>query len=212
MKYRYKITTQKEADISDETIYAHWQQSFRQWIDNGLSDPSLSQSLEYYKKAIRTAIVFVVIDTESGELLGSHVLQKKISRKQKYAHGYYLAVSQKAKHTGIATRMLQYEVEYLKKTGYKYIVGSTAVPAVWSVNWHLKNGYRIIGYNRSPTKNHSEYFFRKQLAPSLIWSGPLAPITARICFLISYAITILCKTSTGQLNLLGKIAKRLFRD
>lgn len=203
------ISTQKKAGISDEAIYNFVMQSFQQWKDNGLDASFLNYSLDLLKKTIQHAVVFVAIDAETGELLGTHTFTK--NRKKKYVFGNWLAVSPKAKHTGIATEMLQYEVERIRNAGYNYIIGKTGVPAVWSVKWHLKNGYRIIGYERSPSNNHYTYVFRKQLTPSLFWSAPLAPITAHLHFFVSYTITCLCKTSTGQLTILGKIAKKIYR-
>ena len=202
------ITTQQEADVSDEALYAFWQQSFRQWIDYGIDEPSLHQTLDHYKKAIHDAIVFVALDKETGELLGTHTFQPK--RKKNYVYGCYLAVSPDAKRTGIATKMFQFEVEYLRKDGYEYIKENTSSAAVWSVNWHLKNGFHIIGYCKSPDKPHSTYIFRKQLQPSFIWSGVFAPITAKLHFSISYIITALCRTSTGELNMLGRVAKKMY--
>lgn len=203
------ITTQKEAGISDETVYAFWQQSFRQWTDHGIDELSLHQTLEFYKKSVKNAIIFVAVGNKSGELLGTHTLQP--NRRKKCIHGCYLAVSPKAKRKGIATMMLQHEIEYLSKAGYEYIYGKTSSAAYWSVKWHLKNGYRIIGYSKSPEISHSNYIFRKQLKPSLIWSGPIAPLAAGGHFIASYTITCLCKTNKGELNILGRVAKEIVR-
>lgn len=203
------ILTKKKAKISDEAIYELAMQSFLQWKDYGIEASYLNYSFEKFVKAIQYATTYVAIDAETGELLGTHSFTS--NRKGKCAHGNWLAVSPKAKHKGIATKMLEYEEGRIRKAGFEYLRGMTAVPAVWSVNWHLKNGYRIVGYQRTPSNNHYTYVFRKQLAPSLFWSGPLAPVTARIHFLASYTVTRLCKTSTGQLTILGKIAKKIFR-
>lgn len=202
------ITTQQAAGIPDEKLYAFWQQSFRQWTDHGIDEPSLHQTLDHYKVDIHDTFVFVAIDNKTDELLGTHTLQPK--RKKNYVHGCYLAVSPNVKHQGIATQMFQYEVDYLRQAGYKYIKENTSSAAVWSVNWHLKNGFRIVGYCKSPNKTHSTYIFRKQLKPSLIWSGPLAPISAKTCFYVSYSINMLFRTTTGELNLLGRVAKKIY--
>lgn len=203
------ISTQTKAGVSDEALYDLVTQSFQQWKDNRIEASYLNYSLDRFKNIIHHYTTFVAIDAETGELLGTHSFAS--NRKKNYAHGNWLAVSPKAKHKGIATRMLEYETERIRKAGYDYLREMTAVPAVWSVNWHLKNGYRIVGYQRSPSNNHYTYVFRKQLTPSLFWSGPLAPVTARLHFIASYTVTRLCKTSTGQLTILGKIAKKIFR-
>ena len=153
--------------------------------------------------------MFVAMDVETGELLATHSF--KINRRKKSATGYILAVSPKAKREGIATRMLAIETDYIIKAGCTHLLGNTAVTAPWSVKWHLKNGYRIVGYKRSSKNSYYSYVFRKQLSCSFLWSGPLAPMTAHLSFCVSYAITRLCKTSTGQLTLLGRVAKKILR-
>ena len=204
-----RISTREEAGVSIEAVYILFQEAFRQWTEHGIEAAFLHHTLESFKRSIHNAIVFVAVDTETGELLGTHTLQP--NRKKNYVHGCFLAVSPKAKHTGIATRMLQVEEEYIRKAGFHYLRGTTAVKALWSVNWHRKNGYRIIAYKRAPARNSAIYVFRKQLTPSLFWSGPLAPVTANVHFFVSYTITCLCKNSSGELNLLGRIAKKVVR-
>ena len=200
-----RITTQKEACVQEEAIYHLIIESFQQWTEYGLYHSYLS--FERFQKIMEQATVFVAIDTETQELVGTHTIS--VNKKKNRAYGNLLAVLPKAKHKGIATKMLKYEEELIRKDGYDYLQENTAVPAFWSVNWHLKNGYRIIGYKCSARNNHYTYVFRKQLSPSLFWSGPLAPITARLHFMLSYTVTRLCKTSTGQLTLLGRIGKKV---
>lgn len=202
-----KVSTREEAGVSVEAVYTLFQEAFRQWTEHGIEAAFLHYTLESFKRSIHNAIVFVAVDTETGELLGTHTLQP--NRKKNYVHDCFLAVSPKAKHTGIATRMLQVEEEYICKEGYNYLRCITSVHAYWSVNWHRKMGYRIIGYRRFPGNNYDDYIYRKQLTPSLFWSGPLAPVTAYLHFLVPYTFTRLCKTSSGELNLLGKMAKKV---
>ena len=205
------ISTREEAGVSEEAVYALFCQSFQQWTNNGIDAPFLHTTLEEFKEAIHNAFVYVATDAETGELIGTHTLQPK--RNKNYVRGCFLAISPHTKHTGIATQMLRYEEECLQEKGFDYILGTTAVNAIWSVKWHLKNGYRIVGYGRSNYNNqvYATYLFRKQISPSFLWSGPLAPITAGFRFLISYSINNICKTSTGKDNLIGRIARYVFR-
>lgn len=207
METNITITTQKEAGISDEALYDLIQQSFRQWLDVGIDEPFLHFTLEEFKRTIHDAIVFVANDTVTGELLGTHTFQPK--QKENYIHGCFLAVAPKAQHKGIATRMIQFESEYFRKANYNYLRGFTSVNAVWSIKWHRKNGYHIIGYFLPTGGNQYNYIFRKQLKPSLVWSWPLAPITAGIHFYKSYAIIKYCKDSAGQLNIIGRGARKI---
>ena len=142
----------------------------------------------------------------------------RLNKKKGCANGSNLAVLPTAKREGIASKMLQEEIVWLQKAGYRYIIGNTAIPASWSVRWHLKNGYRIMGYSHGEGQNYASYVFRKQLYcdlrhhPSdLLWTRPLAPLTARLCFVASYTATRLCKHSDGSLNTLGRLAKKVIR-
>ena len=202
------ITTREEAGISEEAVFALIKEAYRQLADNGLDASFLHFTLEDFKTFVRDAIIFVAVDTETGELLGTHTLLPK--REGNFINDRFLAVSPNAKRTGIASRMLQVEEEYVRQEGFDYFLDSTAIPAVWSVKWHRKNGYRIVGYyRRSPHFAH--YVFRKQLSPSFFWSGPLAPITAYCHFLVSYIATRLTKTSAGKLSLIGRMTRKVVR-
>ena len=149
----------------------------------------------------------------------------RVNKKSGRAFGFYLAVSPRAKRLGIASRMLAYEAERIRLAGYRYIKEATATTAEWSVGWHLRNGFRIIGYYHSPNDNFANYVFRKQLIP-VSFSSPKAPgfilrhpvyalynIAAfcRLRFLLACTITHLTKDSHGHDNLLGRIARKMMR-
>lgn len=202
-----KISTREEAGVSVEAVYSLFREAFRQWTDHGLNARSLLLTLEEFNTIAHNGIVLVAVDTETCELLGTRILLPR----KKYIYECLLSVSPKVKHRGIATRILQYEEKLVRKAGYDYLLCRTAVNAFWSVNWHRKMGYRIIGYKRSPGRNYATYVYRKQLTPSLFWSGPLAPVTAYLHFLMSYTITRLCKTSTGEFSSFGQVARVIVR-
>ena len=196
------ITTQKEAGVSDEAILNLINESYRVWAENGLDGPFMHYTLEEFRRVTSRAKVFVAIDAETGKLVGTHTFHAK--RKQNCVHGSLLAVAPEARKQGIATRMLEVETTYIRKAGFEYMRGFTAVSATWSVRWHLRNGYLIIGYRRSPHENHYTYVFRKQLVPSLLWDSALY---CRCRFLLSYAITRLKRDRAGNLTLLGRVGK-----
>ena len=196
-----KISTREEAGISEEAVYALVKDAYRKFSDNGLDVDFFHTTLEEYKEFVHNAIVLVAVDTETGELIGTRTL--KPNRDKKYVHECRLAVSPKARQRGIATSILQFEEAYFRQAGFDYLRCATPVNAVWSVKWHRKNGYRIIGYIRIPTRSCGNYVFRKQLSPSLLWAGPLAPITA--------GISLFWKTSICYLPLFGQIVRFIVR-
>ena len=207
------IKTLKEAEVSVEETYRLRKASFQQWIDAGLYTSVAHATMESFQRYIVDKVVFVAQDEATGELLGMHTL--KLNKRKGRVEGADLSVSPKAQHEGIASRMIEAEAQRLRKNGYKYMVGSTAIPATWSVQWHLKNGYYIVGYSRSEKRNYPIYTFRKQIATDvlhhptdLLWTRPLAPITAKLRYWATWLATNICKSKSGKLNWIGRMAKR----
>ena len=214
MSRKIIIKTNKEAEVSVEELYKLEQAAFQQWTDAGLYTPVSNTSVERLQQYIADKAVFVALDEATGELLGMHTL--KLNKRKGRANGANLAVSPKAQHEGIASRMLEAEAQRLRKAGYRYMVGNTGIPATWSVKWHLKNGYHIVGYSRSERNNYASYIFRKQIATDvrhhptdLLWTRPLAPITAKLRYCLTWMATMICKDNSGRLNAIGRIAKKL---
>ena len=208
------IKTNKEAEVSVEELYELRKSAFQCYADKGLYTAVQHTTVEQFQLQLIGKAVFVAQDEATGELLGMHTL--KLNKRKGRADGADLAVSPKALHEGIASRMLQAEAQRLHKAGYRYIVENTAIPATWSVQWHLKNGYRIVGYSRSEKRNYPIYTFRKQIAidvrhhpTDLLWTRPIAPVTAKIRYCLTWLATMICKDKSGKLNAIGRIAKKL---
>ena len=201
------IKNRKETDVTDETLYDLFNESFKRWKEKGLEAPWLNVSFEKFSKQMNTSSVFIAVDANTDELLGLQCFRK--NKKHRWAYDFYLAVKPKAQGQGIASRMLAYEAEVIKQAGYLYLKDNTATTAEWSVRWHLKNGYRIVGYYRVPNYNFTNYVFRKQLAPSILWGPTLGPLTARISFAASWLVNHLLKHSDGRDNLLGRFARKI---
>jgi len=207
------IKTNREAEVSVEELYELEHTAFQQWTDAGLYTPISNTSVERLQRYIADKAVFVAQDESTGELLGMHTL--KLNKRKGRANGANLAVSPKVQHEGIASRMLEAEAQRLRTAGYRYIVENTAIPATWSVQWHLQNGYYIVGYSRSERNNYASYIFRKQIATDvrhhptdLLWTKPVAPITAKLRYCLTWMATMVCKDKAGKLNWLGRMAKR----
>ena len=208
------IKTNKEAEVSVEELYRLFKSAYQHWTELGIYTSAKDITLERFTQIISRMAVFVALDEATGELLGMHTL--KLNKRKGRADGANLAVSPKAQHEGIASRMLEAEAQRLRKAGYRYMVGSTAIPATWSVQWHLKNGYYIVGYSRSERNNYASYIFRKQIATDvrhhptdLLWVAPIASLTAKLLYCLSWLATNICKSKSGKLNAIGRIAKEV---
>ena len=193
--------------MTDEALYALNKESHGMWTEQGLDAPWMHLTFPEFQQAIRGIPMFVALDAETGELLGMHSF--RTHRKEGWCYGYRLAIASSARREGIASRMLTYEAERIRQAGYRYLRGVTGTTAEWSVRWHLRNGYRIIGYYHSPNNNFTNYVFRKQLAPSILWGPTLGPLTARMSFAASWLVNHLLKHSDGRDNLLGRFARKI---
>ena len=204
------ITTTKQTPISAEKLYSLTKSAFKQWEDNGLIVPLAS--FDYFARYMEENTVFVAHDIATGELLAMRVV--KLNPVKGSAAENNLSVAPNAKRQGIGTQLIEAEVEWLVKAGYRYTTCSTATTATWSVKWHLKNGYYIVGYSRGERNNYASYVFRKQIAvdvrhhpADLLWTKPIIPLTAKVMFCLSWLVTNLCKTRSGRLNWLGRMVR-----
>ena len=200
--------------MSVEELYELRKAAFQLWGNADLYTSVAYTPIDLFQRYIADKAVFIAQDDATGELLGMHTL--KLNKRKGRANGANLAVSPKAQHEGIASRMLEAEAQRLRKAGYRYMVGNTGIPATWSVQWHLKNGYHIVGYSRSERNNYASYVFRKQIATDvrhhptdLLWVAPIAPLTAKLLYCLSWLATNICKSKSGKLNAIGRIAKEV---
>ena len=183
------IKNRKETNVTDEALYELFNESFKRWTEKGLEAPWLNVSFEKFCKQLNSSTVFIAVDATTDELLGLHCFRG--NRRHRRAFDFYLAVAPKAQGQGISSRMLAYEAEVFKKA---------------------KNGYRIVGYYRVPNNNFTNYVFRKQLAPSILWGPTLGPLTARMSFAASWLVNHVLKHSDGRDNLLGRFARRMIHQ
>ena len=203
--------------IDAEALYELRMSAFEQWAEAGLNILESKTPIELFKRYLKDKTVFMAQDEATGELLAMRTLT--LNKKKGCAAEANLSVAPKAKRQGIGTQLIEAEVQWLKERGYRYTTCSTAIPATWSVKWHLKNGYYIVGYSRSERNNYASYLFRKQIATDvchhptdLLWTKSLAPITAKVLYGATYLATCICKDKAGKLNWLGRIIKRSLRQ
>ena len=213
MRRNIVVKTNQEAGVPAEKLYELAIAAYQQWGDNGLATFEECLSIETFRKVVSRNLVFVAQDAATGELLAMRTLI--LNKKKQCALEGNFSVSPNAKRQGVGTKLFEVEQRYLKEKGYKYVTCSTAIPATWSVRWHLKNGYHIVGYSRSEKRSYASYVFRKQIAIDvrhhpidLLWTKPLAPITAKLRYWATWLATKICKDKAGRLNLVGRLAKR----
>ena len=206
------IKTNKEAGVPAEQLYELRKAAFQQWKDKDLDTWEADVPIEEFKDLLRKSLVFVAQDAATGELLAMRTLI--LNKKKRYALEGNFSVSPNAKRQGVGSKLFEVEQRHLRERGYRYVTCTTAIPATWSVRWHLKNGYYIVGYSRSEKHNYASYVFRKQIAvdvrhhpTDLLWLPYIAPVTARLRYCLTWLATKICKDKAGRLNRIGRMVR-----
>lgn len=156
----------QETSITYDQIADFMHESFEERLQQGLRFTCSFMTAEEFERAMGPGTVFVALDEESGEMLGTVTLKIKTDRKGRtYGYHEYLAISPKAKHMGVATQLSAAWMAYAIENGVQYVKSDTATRAESSVRWHLKNGFMIYGVKAFRTTNYVSYIFIKYLGP-----------------------------------------------
>ena len=153
------INTLENTPFSDEDVLELVQNAFAPWKVAGLDTALLRMNLEEWRHRIlgRTVLVYL----EGNKLLGT--LTFSISNGGKGGYISYVAVRQDTKRSGIATMLREEAERRMKAAGVEFIESDTAVRARWSVKWHRRNGFKIVGLASFSTNNYNSFLFRKSL-------------------------------------------------
>ncbi len=152
-------TTVTYAQLTD-LIHA----AFEERLQQGLNFTCSRMSEKDFERRMKDGTVFVALDEETGELLGTVSIFVKTDYKgRKYGYHEYLAVSPKAKHMGVATQLTQAWTGFAHENGLQYIKSDTATRAYSSVKWHLKNGFHKYGVVAFDNTDYVSYLFIKYL-------------------------------------------------
>lgn len=163
-----------ETNITYDQIVNLMHESFEERLQQGLNFTCSFMTVEQYKEKNTDGIIFVAVDDQNNNLLGTAVVHVK-QDEDNVLYGYKedVAVSPLAKRCGIGT-MLEKEIEKLcEQTGCEYMICDTAVGALSSVKYHLKNGYKIIALRSYSSTNYFSYILRKQIKKYGKWNNSL---------------------------------------
>lgn len=199
-------------EILENTRYSHHDVlelihfAFNQWKELGIGTSLLTLTIEQFKERTADSVIFVALD-ENGELQGTTTCSILKKRNGSYfAFNKYTAVSNQYKNKGVGSLLLNFEKEYARSYDCEYILSDTSVLAPWSIRWHKKNGFRIIGYCSYKNNNYYSYIFRNQLLSPSVWNNFLY---VKIVFLLSFFKTKLIKRANGELTKLGDFILKL---
>lgn len=202
-----KICRIQDSRFSKADVVELIKASFAQWQERGLESSLLKLTPDSFAEKTANDIVLVAIDERSDTLCGTtsfSILQDKQGKR--YAYNKFSAVISTTKQKGIGSLLLDCEKQMALSENCSYILSDTCIHAKWSVNWHKKNGFKIIALDSFKSNDYYSYIFRLQLEEPSCWSSN------RYCkrrFLKSWLKTRLKYNSKGELSPCGQIIQYL---
>ena len=166
-------------------------------------------SFEEYQAEVEKdkKIILVAFDTDSSELLGTASLTIRSDKKGiKYGGMTNCAVKRDCQSKNIGSKLIEALKEKAVEEKCCYLKSTTAVNAVSSVRWHLKNGYKKCGMGSSAKSNYYSYVFKMPLNNE----NPLYyRIWYKLDYVFSWISTRCLLKQDGNLTWLGKVGKKL---
>ena len=197
----------EETDISYKQIVDLLHDSFQERLEQGLHYTCSYITEEEYIQKTKGGSIFVAVDLETGDLAGTSTLNIYQDNKSKYGYMEYVAIANKYKHQGVGSLLLQrLRHEAVAKAGCHYILSDTSTKANSAVVFHLKNGFKIVGFESYRSTDYWSYVFRMQLTSSFLWENVFFRI---IHFMGSFLFIKVTRNMDGSDTWFGKQYKRL---
>lgn len=115
---------------------------------------------------------------------------------------FAVAPHSQGKHIG--SHLLQAANIFAQERELDYILSSTAIKAVSSVNCHCNNGFQKVGISIGLNRDYSSYVFRNQISHSLLWNSKTF---VKVRFALTYLAYRICKNSNGKNTIWGNLLK-----
>ncbi len=202
------ICTREEAGVSYQQIVNLMHESFQERLDQGLHYSCSFMTEDQFRQKTRNGIVFVAIDNITGTLVGTNTLNILNDDGKKYGYMEYVAVKSSYKHSGVGAQILHNLRRKALDANCSYILSDTSTKATSAVQYHLKNGFKIIGLESYRSTNYWSYVFRMQLVPSLIWNNS---VFLKIHYWCSFVFIRLTRNIDGSDRWIGKLYKKLIK-
>lgn len=171
------VTVQRleETKYSIKDVLVLLQDSFQEHLKEGIHYSLLSYSLDDFIAATKGAIVLVAADED--DLLGSLSLFLYDVGSKKWAYNDFWGVSNKARRMGIGSLLIEEEKRICKEYGCEYMISNTSVRSESSKKGHIKNGYKIVGYQGCAVYT---YLFRMQFKHPSIYDSAVIRFFCRL--------------------------------
>lgn len=203
---RVEIRLLPETTITYQQLADMQHAAFKERLEQGLLFTCSFMTTEQFEAKMKDGYVFVALNKETGELLGSVTIHVNKDKKGNiYGCHEYLAVSPLAKHSGVGSKLAQAWNALLQDKHAKYVLSDTACRATSSVNWHLKNGFQIYELESYRSTNYWSYVFIKYLDDSIKKS----PLQIKLHYWHSWLFIRITRHKNGSDTGVGRLYKKL---
>lgn len=196
----------EETSVTYEEIVSLMHDSFKERLDQGLNFTSCTMSVEEFISRYSDGVIIVGLDKATNEMMAFYTFHlKQDNKKTSYGYLEQLAVSPKAKRSGIGSKMLAENCAIAHSMGAKYMLSDTACDATSSVLWHYKNGFYKYELESYRSTNYWSYVFIKYLENTI----KINPLLIKLHFAWSWLFIRTTRHKNGSDTYLGTIYKRL---
>lgn len=195
-----------ETNVSYQQLTDLLHAAFEERLEQGLNFTCSTMSTEQFEVKMREGYVFVALNKETNELLGTVTIHINTDKKGNvFGYHEYLAVSPKVKHFGVGTKLALAWDALLKEKNAKYVMSDTACDATSSVNWHLKNGFQIYELESYRSTNYWSYVFIKYLDDS----NRNSLFQIKLHYWWSWLFIRITRHKNGNDTVIGKLYKKV---
>ena len=191
----------EETDFTIKDLVELLHDVFKERLDQGMNFLPAVITEEQLRKRTENSIIVVAYDVNTHLMVASGTLDVHSAKVgHKYGKISNMAVRKNMQGYGLASYIYKYRERESIKNGCSYILSNTAVNAISSVKYHLKNGFKIVGLISHANTNYYSYLFRKQLKHPSLYDIDLY---VNIRYNLSEFITRACYREDGSIKPLG---------
>lgn len=168
-------------------------------------------SFEEYETKVKKdkKIVFVACEETGKALLGTAALTIHKKRKMVYGGMTGCAVKNDLQNMHIGSRLIDELKKKAIEEDCEYLKSTTAVNAISSVRWHLKNGYLKCGLGSGAKSNYYSYIF---IMPLKNTNSFYYKFGYKIAYVFSCLKTKSILKENGKLTWFGKLLKKIKKN
>ncbi|MBQ3750942.1 MAG: GNAT family N-acetyltransferase [Bacteroidales bacterium] len=196
----------EETPVTYEEIVDLMHDSFKERLEQGLHFTSCTMSVDDFKRKYSDGVIIVGFDKATGEMMAFYTFHLRRDKKN-ISFGYLeqLAVSPKAKRSGIGSKMLAENCRIASSMGAHYMLSDTACKATSSVLWHYKNGFYKYELESYRSTNYWSFVFIKYLDDTL----KVRPLMIKFHYGWSWLFIRATRHKNGSDTTLGLLFKKI---